>query len=130
MALMTFREPNEVRWVGTRPGHRGTQIRKSETANNTAVILHTVSDGFKFYLCDVSIGFNDTILGVAVILVRNIADVTVFQLLTMRTEAGKLMPAVAAQYWPPIEIPEKWDICVASYSVGLSTVGFCHGWEE
>ena len=25
MALMRFREPNQVQWIGTRPAHRGTQ---------------------------------------------------------------------------------------------------------
>jgi len=57
MALMKFREPNQVKWVGVRPGHNGTQIIRSQGADNATVELYLVPVGQTFYLCSASLGY-------------------------------------------------------------------------
>jgi len=51
MALMKFREPNQVRRVGVRPAHDGTQVLERGSADNATVVLYTVPAGKVFYLC-------------------------------------------------------------------------------
>ena len=36
------REPNQVKWIGVRPGHNGEQIIEFNTATNATVIIYTV----------------------------------------------------------------------------------------
>ena len=36
------REPNQVKWIGVRPGHNGEQILEHNQASNNTVIIYTV----------------------------------------------------------------------------------------
>ena len=41
MAIV-HREPNQVKWIGVRPGHNGEQIIANNDVNNATVIVYTV----------------------------------------------------------------------------------------
>jgi len=130
MALMTFREPNQVRWVGVRPAHRGTQIIKSQQDIGTAgVILHTVSDDVCFYLTQWSFSWYTAALGNARFLVRNAADVIQYYISYGAVHAN-YNGRVTGNFWPPLEISEKWDLWIECTGAGNFVSVEIHGWEE
>ena len=130
MALMGFREPNQVKWVGTRPAHRGTQITKSDTAANATTILHTVTAGKVFYLCGFTFCVYLSAAGIWTgLIVRDAGGVTQYHL------ANICSPIVDSQvlsleFMVPLEIPSAYDVCTYSLGVTAISFAFIHGWEE
>ncbi len=127
---VNFREPNQVRWIGFRPGHNGTQVTKQGAANNTTTIVHTVTAGKVLYLVDWTVGWESLALGSwCALRVRNAADVLAFDIWTMPTRAV-LNGGLAVAYIYPIEIPAGYDVVVAAANGNVSIYGFIHGWED
>lgn len=130
MALMKYREANQVKWVGVRPAHRGEQIAKYATANNATVILHTVTAGKTFYLSFYT--FLGYIAGAGAgvsLIVRNAADVEQYKISVLRgAVVGQLSQALALDF--PLEIPAAYDVCAVSDSANSTLYAFAHGWEE
>jgi len=130
MALMSFREPNQVKWVGMRPAHRGTQVIVRAGGLGAEFIVYTVPAGKTFYLCGLLVGFSTTAVATwGTVRVRNDLDVVQYAL------AGLLMDAVgqnivAHSYWPPLEIPALWDVTVLSSAVTLECMVAINGWVE
>ena len=130
MALMAFREPNQVKWVGVRPAHRGTQIVKEGYADGALVIVWTVTVGKTGFLATVILNAAG-LPGVGTLYVRNAADVYQYSILWggILTAVGSVMPA-SASFNPPLEIPAEWDVVMISSAVGFACAGFVFGWEE
>jgi len=130
MALMKFRESNQVKWVGVRPGHNGTQVTKWGSADNETVILYTVTAGKILYLVHYTVFISSDVadrwgfMGV-----RNDADVEQYRFSTgVFKQVGSIGFGVGLKY--PIEIPAGWDIFLVSNSADSHINGFIHGWEE
>jgi hypothetical protein len=130
MALMNYREPNQVKWMGTRPGHNGTQVDKANTATNGIAIVYTVTAGKTLYLCTVSKWVELVAVGISSVFLRNVADVFQYNLIYELTVAGVLIPHRSVTFWPPLEVPAGYDICVRSSVAGLTVGSFVFGWEE
>lgn len=130
MALMLHRETNQVKWIGTRPGHNGEQVVKSNNAINATSIVHTVTAGKTFYLCLATFCLVDAV-GAGMLFVRNGADVAQYTIIRsdIETLVGSTSPLLIP-FNPPIEIPASWDICVEATGVGCNANGFVFGWEE
>ena len=130
MAAMAFREPNQVRWVGTRPGHNGTQVIAGGTATNTVTILWTVTAGKTLHITYFSLAMRSgAVTAECSISVRNGADVYQYSIVNIGTVAsdhGELAAALSV----PIEVPAGYDVYVASDSANLKAYGTIHGWEE
>jgi len=130
MALMAFREPNQVKWWGIRPAHRGTQVAKSASAINATVIIHTVTAGKTLFLCSASLSLQSGVGG-GNIFVRNGADVWQFALLAAQIfTAAATSQGSSITFWPPLEIAAGWDLCTISGAAACSASGFIFGWEE
>jgi hypothetical protein len=130
MSAMAFREPNEVRWVGVRPAHKGTQGAESSLANGSTVVIKTVSSGKTLYLHYFFLSWRFTATGQTVQLtVRNASDVDQYDLIKITSgAAGQGAEAVSLHY--PIEIPQGWDIYVKSDTSGALAIGGIVYWEE
>lgn len=130
MPLMGFRESNQVKWIGTRPAHRGTQVVGSGNAHNSTVILYTVPAGKTFFLCAADIC---VYLGVAGseghLYVRDDGDVLQYRIFKLYSP-NLTSEANSLSFMPPLEIPAGWDICVLSSAVGIYVNAFIHGWVE
>jgi len=130
MALMAFREPNQVKWVGVRPAHRGTQIAADNQGMAGFIIVYTVSAGKTLYLTDWSWAIEATgVGGTGVLAVRDAGDV---QLYTLAGGALTVASAIskACGLFFPIEIPADYDIFLWSSAATLNVRAFIHGWEE
>ena len=130
MSAMLYREPNQVKWVGIRPGHNGTQVIASSAANNSTVILYTVTAGKVFYLSYANLVMYARNFSLTVALsVRNAADVLQYSIATMASgDLGHLSLPVILN--PPLEIPAGWDVVVSSNDALCNAYAFIHGWEE
>lgn len=130
MSLNLFREPNQVKWVGFRPAHRGAQVASDAGGTDGTFILHTVTAGKTLFLCGMTFENNDSGTGhVGTLRVRNDTDVAQYDLAQVFIDAiGQII--TSKSYWPPLEIPALWDVVVISSAAGLDTRGFIHGWEE
>jgi len=129
MALMKFREDNQVRWVGTRPGHNGEQVFESGQANNNTVILYTVPAGNTLYLCLVNYS---VYFGIANTSKLMYYDGTPALWRTPIQMSGPVADNFGQvfHYWPPLELPEGYSIRLFSGGVGLLVTGSVFGWIE
>ena len=130
MALMKFREPNQVRWVGSRPAHNGTQLTAVKVVTDAEGTIYTVPVGETLFLCSMN----------AVIPV--VAAGTVF--MNIYTDAaavyfyGMQESILAAQggiyryftFWPPMELPSSYYIRIGSGAAGLTVRASIFGWVE
>lgn len=130
MGLMQFREGNKVKWVGVRPAHRGEQVVKSvDNVTNTTTILYTVTAGKVFCLCSARINGYATTTGVIKLLVRD-ADDTIQYTIMRWQQVATSSKLEWGSFWPPLEIPADYDVCLLSSSNNCYVHGFIFGWEE
>ena len=130
MALMKFREPNQVAWIGVRPAHRGAQVTARAQADNTTVIVHTVTSGKTFFWTHLSnMVFSSAAGGNMQLYVRDDSDVTQYFLYSGANRLAHHSNWSDA-FWPPIEIPSLWDIVVLSNNSFVVYNAFVTGWEE
>lgn len=128
--MMNFREANQVKWVGIRPGHNGEQIAKHHVAVNTTAIIHTVTSGKTFYLSSASYMIYYTGAGFAIMSVRDLSDVAVYHLGMGYKAANDPTITLPISFPQPLEIPAGYDIYLQSLAADLHVFGFIHGWEE
>lgn len=130
MALMGWREPNQVKWVGTRPAHRGTQIGKSASAVNATAIVYTVTAGKTLYLCTASLMTETATVSAGIFSIRDGADVSWLHLTMGRANTAGYFIAPCVTFWPPLEVPAGYDIVVFSSAALAAWTGSIFGWEE
>jgi len=130
MALMKFREPNQVKWMGSRPGHDGTHVAISKGATNASVELYEVPAGKVFYLCHASMGFSAVAAGRANLFINTNIPALWFICFYDVVLAASDPATHDAAYWPPIEIPAAYKLYIHSNAVGLTIWGQIHGWVE
>lgn len=130
MAFMEFREPNQVKWVGVRPGHNGEQVLEYAIAQNSTPILYTVPAGKVFYLCGYSLNTWDTV-GVATLRLVIYDDTPAawkyLQYLISSANSGQ---SITKSYWPPLEIPSGYSVRLESAVATATVRGSIHGWVE
>lgn len=130
MALMKWRELNQVKWVGVRPGHNGTQVLKENYVSNATLVLHTVTAGKTLYLCSAYASYYISATGIiGRLFVRDVADFTVYSFSICNSGALGQMESTPS-YNPPIEIPAGYDICLISGAASMVIRAGIHGWEE
>ena len=130
MALMKFREPNQVTWYGSRPAHRGTQVTKSvSTTGAASVIIHTVSASKTLFIKLLILSRN-TSTGNCNIFVRNDSDVSQYTIVKndLHTNIGLATPDIIP-FDDPLEVPADWDI-ILNNTVAGDAFAFLFGWEE
>ena len=130
MALMKFREPNQVKWQGSRPGHNGTQILAERYAVNAKLPIYTVLAGQTFYLCTTGMACSVFAAGLGIVGVETGGGVTVVNLLYDNYVAGSNLFTKNVTFWPPLEVPALHDVFVFSSALVLEMYGWVFGWVE
>jgi len=133
-------ESNQVKWRGIRPVEPreaipiqpytdfGTQVAKDNYANNSTVIIHTVTSGKSLYLCSIGFSVFPTATGHGVFFVRDESDTTQYRFFYIRRQSDD-GDMVSMTFNPPLVIPEGWDICLWSATSGFGIRGFIFGYE-
>ena len=130
MALMGFREFNQARWVGIRPGHRGTQVLLDiNVAPGTVEIIDGTQTTIT-YLTDWSLGMGRNVSAKTDMFITTNANVHVCTLAYIGTMTNhpSAVAIQALQY--PIELPAGYKVKVTVVGVGSDVKGYLHGWEE
>lgn len=130
MALMKFREPNQVQWQGGRPGHSGTQVQARGEANNSMVVVYTVTAGKVLYLCTAGLSTYTAVAGSAFLAIYTGVPVFWHDLLAFYQAINATSGNPTIAFWPPLEVPAGYQIQVRSSVVGLIVQGYIFGWEE
>ena len=130
MSVMNFREPNQVKWVGVRPAHNGTQVIKHTNAQNGTVIIYTVPSGNTYFLTGFTIGVRQEAAGDIALGVRDGSDV--WQYYLFHNSYGSAQPpyAFGMGLTYPIEIPEDYDIYLWSSAASVYIFATIMGWIE
>lgn len=130
MSAMAFREPNQVKWMGTRPGHNGTQVLGYGAATVQTLNLWTVSAGKTGYLIAASINTVTNVTGTGRLGIRDVADAVVAILCSNMWTAAGAITGQPWYSWPPIEMPSGYDVFLVASGAGFTALGTVFGWEE
>jgi hypothetical protein len=130
MSAMAFREPNEVRWVGVRPAHKGTQIKGSGAASGNTVDVLQISSGKKGFITTIFFSVDrDTADARGSVYHTNSAN-TVLHTFISRVVRGVYSDMVVMHFNPPYELGSSDKIRVTSEAVGFGSFASAVGWEE
>jgi len=130
MALMSFREANQMLWRGVRPAHNGTQVIAQKAADNLTATIYTVGVGETLYLCSATMGFVAIAAGQAIVQLINAAPVWTVYAFYDVILAGSEGRTQTRSYWPPVEMSAGSTITVQSVGAGLNLRASIHGWVE
>jgi len=130
MASMTYRENNKILWRGVRPAHNGEQVIAETTITNGTSIIYTVPVGKVLYLVEASVQDQANATGGVGVLLRDVADVHIRWLAFIKAQVNLAWNMDHNHFWPPMEIPTGYDICVASQAAGATAIGSIFGWVE
>jgi len=125
MALMNFREPNQVKWVGVRPAHNGEQINIGNFVVNGAVTLYTVPAGKILLLIEISASKWTNYVGSIFVEARTAASVWIRSFCMMEIGNANDVAMRAENFVPPFELyaTEHLDLHVT----GTDLQGYCNG---
>ena len=130
MSDMYFREPNQVKWMGSRPGHNGTQVLEySNSAVLNWVPIYTVPAGETFYMTFMSFTWQLSVNDIWAVAIYN-AVPAVWRYICLGRgvlTAGSL--GWHESFWPPIEIPDGYHI-YRYQAVNIAPCLCIHGWVE
>jgi len=130
MALMKFREPNQVRRVGVRPAHDGTQVLERGSADNATVVLYTVPAGKVFYLCHAWLNVQGVAAGSVYLAIYDGVPAVWRLLYTTAVPINTFYTVGEGNYYPPIEIPTTYSLRINSVGANCTARGLIHGWVE
>ena len=130
MSDMHFREPNQVKWMGSRPGHNGVQVLENlEAAVAGHTTIYTVPVGSTLFLAYVHISSQSNSAAIRGISIYTGGGVLHRWLAGSYDLATYFLQGINEHFWPPIEVPAGYTI--RAYSSGavvyLATI---HGWAE
>jgi len=130
MSAMKFREPNQVKWVGVRPAHKGTQILKQGRATTDDVTLYTTPTGKTFYLVHYNITIQITASSlISAVAIRDSSGVAQYYIAYLN-DAPNGVYIYEGNFDPPLEIPAGWYVHLdrnSSYGPIMCSI---FGWEE
>ena len=130
MALMKFREPNQVLWRGVRPAHDGTQVTETRTAVDNVQTIDIVGAGQIFYLCAVTHSIYTVAAGLVYCRIYTDALVNIYSVIDRRILDTSDGLWGHATFWPPMELLEDYTIRFGSTAAGLTIIGSVFGWIE
>jgi len=129
MALMEFREPNQVKWVGSRPGHNGTQWTGTNEASGNTVVVPVPGAFTTLYLCTAIIAHNSGLPASGIFWLETGGGVLVLTLASTHITAEGSF-AHSTTFWPPLEVPSGYVFKVSSTAAGCLISGNIFGWYE
>ena len=130
MSDMMFREPNQVKWMGSRPGHNGTQVLLSDTV--AAVVptgFYTVPAGKTLFITSAFLNITNPVAVSYYLAIFNAVPALDQYLINTYYTAGQQIVPVQANYWPPIEVEAGYHLYYRQGVNALLTYTI-HGWVE
>ena len=117
------REPNQVKWIGVRPGHKGEEIIKNIDLAASAIV-YTVPADKLLLLFDWSIGIIQNVNNGSRLQLRTAVPVVYAELFYVTSGINTAGQVASQSLNIPIEIPATYDIYV---TCAVVTRGYIHG---
>lgn len=130
MALMLFRERNQVRWFGMRPAHRGTQVTKDATANGNYVDIYQPGAGEVACINTVVLSAKGAVTGEVGIVYTDSVNAVIAWLVLVPYITGWLFAPLCIVFPEPLELINQQKLRAYSSIVGCNGLGFCKGRVE
>jgi len=132
MALMKFREPNQVKWQGSRPAHNGTQFYgRGYQAGVGDEIVYTVPVGKTAFLTYCYLTYRMGAAQATYALMASYTDGAVLDRYILNYFVNSISTGTTSTPLTyPIEIPENYTIRVITDNVNLGVEGVAWGWIE
>ena len=130
MSDMMFREPNQVKWQGSRPGHNGTQVLEGAIIGAiNFTILYTVPVGTRFFMTYAGLSNYLNIGGNRHLCIYDAGGVIWRVLFGSMNVVNVPSSPVTATFNPPIELAAAFSIRVYQQAL-MGTIASVHGWVE
>jgi hypothetical protein len=122
-----YQEANQIKWVGVRPAHNGTQVIIEGTVANGNNELYAVPATATLLLDFFTIDYYAGAIGSNMWAeIRNAADVHQYYL--GRHDSNRITDGCkASNLWPPLEIPAGYDINLFSSGAARAIYFFGKG---
>jgi len=130
MALMKFREPNQVKWIGSRPGHNGTKVAISGIANNAEVIIYTVPVGVVLYLTFYSFSISNSAAAAQSHFSIYTDGAVHYLYLHSLVPPAIWQDICSGTFNPPLELPAGYYFRLFASGVATTLQGSIAGWVE
>ena len=118
-----YKEQNQVKWIGVRPGHNGDELIKNIDLAASAIV-YTVPDDKLLLLFDWSIGIVQNVNNGSSLQLRTDVPAVYAELAYVTSGINTAGQITSQSLNIPIEIPESYDIYVTCTAV---TRGYIHG---
>jgi len=130
MSDMHFREPNQVKWQGSRPGHNGTQVIEGEpiAALNWSTV-YLVPAGVTFYMTFASLSHYNIITAFMYLAIWDAGPALWRTIFGLGHPVNTSVLGMSSNFWPPIELAPGYSVQVYQ-NVNNAVVGSVHGWIE
>ena len=103
------REPNQVKWIGVRPGHNGEQVLINIDFNANQS-LYTVGAGKLLLIFSWQVTMAANTAGLASLELRTAVPAVYYCLAYLRGALAHSGPSVSNTLWVPIEVPATYEI--------------------
>ena len=120
---IAFREPNQVKWIGVRPGHNGVQVFE-EAYTNANLEFYAVPADKLFLLFDWHLGVTGSAAGDAFLSIRDGVDAHYRYLALASGQAANPGGNTSQALWLPIEIATGFDFYVTT---AVTCAAYIHG---
>ena len=117
------REPNQVKWVGVRPGHNGEQVFE-EFYGNVGAEFYVVPAGKLLFLFDWHLGVSGAAGGSSFLLIRTVLDAHYRYLALCSGHVTSAGGSTSQNLWVPIEVEAGFDFYVTT---GVTCAAYIHG---
>lgn len=130
MAVMSYREANQVKWMGVRPAHAGTQAYWHTVVNvagvNALIPAHATR---KYFITYYSITVASAVGIWADFQLSDAVPAVVWDFGMAQSVVALVAPTVTGNFWPPLEVPVGWSIAVFLSGIDWVNASML-GWYE
>ena len=120
------REPNQVKWIGVRPGHNGDQIHEYGTAVGATTVVYTVPADKILLLFGFNLITSCTVAGTASLGIYT-AVPALHRYLSAGTVRANFSMTISQDYVVPIEIAAAYSIRAISPAGTLDITACING---
>jgi len=130
MALMNYREANQVLWRGCRPAHNGTQIEAEIFADNGTETIYSSPLNEVSYITTIIITIKLIAAGSVALQHTNSLSAVITRLTRRTIIAAVDASPIVITFWPPFELIDQEKLRVYSSAAGLQVSAWATGWHE
>ena len=121
-----YREPNQVKWIGVRPGHNGEQVIESDETTNVLSAIYTVPADKILLLFGYGLDVWSTVASAGSFYIYD-ATPAIWRILGRITVGANSGRSVPKSLYPPIELAEDYSLRIITNNAACIINAYIHG---